>query len=587
MKKLLLFLLMSYCGMLHSQTDFCASEQVNHQYLLEHPEIAEQINAFNLQLSQQIKNGGANYRQSVVDGIYEIPVVVHIIHTGGAVGTQYNPSDAQVAAWINFTNNVYATTANGYTDSDVVPVRLVLAQRNPDCQPANGIVRVNGSSIAGYAQYGLMRSLTVGATQDDLRSLSRWPGEYFYNIYIVTSIDNNSSTTGFAYYAGAGATIDGAFMRASVVSTSATTLAHEMGHAFGLKHVFDGANSNGGECPVNNDCTLDNDMVCDTAPVQSLISVYPTPTNAYYNSCSGANYNGEQYNILNYGNTRNRFTQGQANRAVAQIVQFRQSLLSSKGGLSPLGNQGSAALTAACVPTGVVTPANYGIGPRRVTFGDINNITGGRMPDGSDYYIDFSAAACLTYSNGTAILNNATTALTVGIGVNNQNVKAYIDYNNDGQFNETNELVLNRSQLAANTTAVVNVQPPANAVMNVPLRMRVVSDFTTFTVNSCTSPVYGQIEDYAVTIVSSMGGLDTAEAVSATAYPNPFTDVITVKGGSTITSLTVIDINGRQVFTNNYNDNEAQANLSNLANGMYLLKVVTNTGSYSKKVVKK
>src|SRR5215204_772053 len=30
--------------------------------------------------------------------LYHIPVVVHVIHTGGAVGTAYNPTDATIIA---------------------------------------------------------------------------------------------------------------------------------------------------------------------------------------------------------------------------------------------------------------------------------------------------------------------------------------------------------------------------------------------------------------------------------------------------------------------------------------------------------
>lgn len=586
MKKLLLSAFLLCFTVAHSQTDFCASDEVNRQYLSEHPEVAERINDFNLRLSEDIKSGRANLQRTLNNGVYEIPVVVHIIHTGGAVGTQYNPSDTQIANWINFTNNVFAATASGYTNSEVIPIRLVLAQRDPDCNTTNGIERINGNTISGYTQFGLNRTQTFGATQDQLRALSRWSADFFYNMYIVNTIDNGSSIAGFAYYAGATTTVDGAFMRASVVNATSTVLAHEIGHAVGLKHVFDGASSNGGECPVNNDCTLDNDMVCDTAPVQSLSGAYPYPTNSSLNTCSQTNYNGEQYNIMNYGRSLDRFTQGQSDRAVAQTVQFRQSLLNSKGGLAPGANE-SVALTGACSPSaaGVLT-ANYAIGPRQVTLGSINNATDGRLANGSDYYIDYSQLSCLSNSLSTSILYNTGTELRVGIGINTQNIKVYIDYNNDGQFNENNELVLNRAAVAPNTTVTANVLPPANRVMNVPLRMRVISDFSTYTVNPCIAPVYGQVEDYAVTIVTELSTDKFTKGAAVTVYPNPVKDILTATANSPIRNITIADVNGRQVLSNKYSNKEAKIDLSNLSKGIYIIKIVADNITTTKKIIK-
>ncbi|MXN91454.1 T9SS type A sorting domain-containing protein [Flavobacterium sp. Sd200] len=585
MKKLLLSAFLLCASFLHAQIDFCGSDEVNRQYLSEHPEIAERLNEFNLRLSEDIKSGRSALQRSANNGVYEIPVVVHVIHTGGAVGTQYNPTDVQIENWIEYANNIFAA-GPGFTNSEVIPVRLVLAQRDANCNATTGIVRVNGSGISGYSQNGLNRSLTTGATQDQLRALSRWTADFFYNIYIVNTIDSGSSTTGFAYYAGATPGVDGAFMKASVVNTSNNTLAHEIGHAMGLKHVFDGASSSGGQCPVNADCTLDNDMVCDTAPVQSLLSTYPYPTNNSFNVCSQANYNGEQHNIMNYGAIRDRFTLGQSERAVAQVLQFRQSLLSSKGGMAPDANQ-AIEVVSGCTPynAGVIA-ANYAIGPRQVTFGTINNFTSGRLADASDYYVDYSQLSCLSRSVSTSVLYNTGTDLTVGIGINNQNIKVYIDYNNDGQFNETNELVLNRSYVAANTTVTGSVTPPVSAVRNVPLRMRVISDFANFTPTACIAPVYGQTEDYAVTIVTELSTTQFAEENKVSVYPNPVKDIVTVNTGGMIKAIAVFDTNGRQVFNGTYNSKEANVNLSNISAGVYIMKIDNGNATTTQKLIK-
>jgi len=71
-------------------------------------------------------------------------------------------------------------------------------------------------------------------------------------------------------------------------------------------------------------------------------------------------------------------------------------------------------------------------------------------------------------------------------------------------------------------------------------------------------------------------------------YPNPATDLITVKASNNILGLTFIiaDQTGRQVMTGKLNDETTSVNISELATGIYLFQV----GELSKqtfKVVKK
>ena len=67
-----------------------------------------------------------------------IPVVVHIVHDGGAE----NISDAQVQQAINWLNQALAN--QGYFDQGSgadCGIQLCFAQRTPDGQPTNGITR--------------------------------------------------------------------------------------------------------------------------------------------------------------------------------------------------------------------------------------------------------------------------------------------------------------------------------------------------------------------------------------------------------------------------------------------------------------
>ncbi|HEX4375127.1 MAG TPA: hypothetical protein VHZ50_17610, partial [Puia sp.] len=92
--------------------------------------------------------------------LYTIPVVIHIIHTGGAVGTIYNPSDAQVLGAIDYLNQVYNGTYPGTQGVGDIQIQFAVAKRDTNCNPTNGIERINGSSLAGYASGGVNSSTT-------------------------------------------------------------------------------------------------------------------------------------------------------------------------------------------------------------------------------------------------------------------------------------------------------------------------------------------------------------------------------------------------------------------------------------------
>ncbi|MCE7044417.1 M12 family metallo-peptidase [Dyadobacter sp. CY312] len=86
-----------------------------------------------------------------------------------------------------------------------------------------------------------------------------------------------------------------------------------------------------------------------------------------------------------------------------------------------------------------------------------------------------------------------------------EHMKIYIDYNNDGLFNERNELVVKSPGLQETVLLInegnfrrwLNFTTPATAIENTFLRMRVISDNVVPT-NSCHSPQTGQVKDFAV-----------------------------------------------------------------------------------------
>ncbi|PWN70011.1 hypothetical protein C1631_008400 [Chryseobacterium phosphatilyticum] len=506
MKKLL-FLLISgtFCSHVYSQKiEFqeCGTDELMKKHYERFPEEKAQDDAFNLKLSKMIKSG--KLASKLNNQIYEIPIVVHVVGDGSAIGTANNKSDADIIAWVNYTNGVFAgsSTSGMSGTSSVLPVKFVFATKDPGCNSTNGINRINASTLPKYVSGGVNNDNTTNAvTASEITAMGMWDTSKYYNIYVVKKLTSNSGgLNGFAYYPGG--SNDYAFMATSASAVNAQTLAHEFGHALGLRHTHQGYNETTGDCPVNNDCTLDGDLVCDTEPMKSLYhsSVPHTCQTGQINPCTNQLYDGGERNVMAYTYCfRNLFTQGQADRATAQLLQYRQSLINSKvASATTIDN--SATLAAACTPSSITNPGNYNVGITSVKFGNISNYSNNFKQAANNFYENFTGTYCSGISK-TNIPQNTATTLTIAPGTSNAHIiKAYIDFNNDGQFNESTELVLNQSGISNGSFATAQITPPANAVINTPLRMRVIGEFNGTTVTACYTPKYGQVEDYSVII---------------------------------------------------------------------------------------
>lgn len=492
-----------------AQTPVCGFDGIYHNQLKD-PASSEKIkelnNAIRIRVEKmraaRISNNNANI---IASDVYEIPVVVHVIYRpSDAIGTKYNPDDASIQAMIDHINQVY-TAGNAYNMGVPLPFRFKLAQRSPGCGATSGIERIDGTSLSGFLSDGVSYpgSGAAGATESSIKKLSIWPVNDYYNIWVVwkisaTGLPANSYIAGYANlpYNTAVSGSDGAVLNAQIVNGTSSTLAHEMGHAMGLLHTFEGGDAD--NCPAAeapNNCSSQGDLVCDTDPVKNLLQAGVIQDNVI-NPCTNNAYNGSQRNIMGYGSGLNKFTQGQSDRAIAAFQAARAGFMSSLAGQAPP----SVNAKASTPPSDIVNPGNgYNMGPCNIFFNTLSYSSFGYDKYAEDYYVDNSC------NIGTTLSADNSYTFSVTTQTNRQVCKAWIDFNNDGIFDNTTENVMYSTAPSAIYTHTVSVTPSrfyaAGVVYNTLLRMRIAADFATNTGFTATSQLqYGQMEDFYVQI---------------------------------------------------------------------------------------
>jgi hypothetical protein len=96
----------------------------------------------------------------------------------------------------------------------------------------------------------------------------------------------------------------------------------------------------------------------------------------------------------------------------------------------------------------------------------------------------------------------------------------------------------------------------------------------------------GKVIEKILTVNSTTSTLATAEVkkIEFSIYPNPVTDILTLKTQEKILNVTIYDASGKSV---NAQLSNGQINVSMLPNGVYILKAVTDKAMYQQKLIKK
>jgi PKD repeat protein len=186
---------------------------------------------------------------------------------------------------------------------------------------------------------------------------------------------------------------------------------------------------------------------------------------------------------------------------------FLSALLGLTG--LPFSAQAQCPTAANCTPGPASNPnaGSIGMGIVNVTLGSINNNTAGAL----DGYKDYSC----TLNAGLSVGTDYTLSIRTNPNAD-ENVRVWLDLNNDGAFNVTTELVFSSDAKRLHTGTL---RLPLSTTLNTRLRLRVAADYFAAPVpGPCTTPQFSQTEDYSVTALAN-----TAPPVTEFVVDQPLT----------------------------------------------------------------
>jgi PKD repeat protein len=322
---------------LKAQTIRCATMEQDSINRIRFPQRGR-LSDFEERVQQKIKEIKARKTSGRTEATQiTVPIIVHVIHNGEAIGTGANISQAQVQAQIAVLNEDFrkAVGTPGYNDSPVgadIGIEFCLSpvDENGAVLAEPGIDRVRGSQS----------SWTKDQIDGTLKPSTYWNPNLFYNVWTLKFGGSDANLLGYAQFPddsnleglnsiGGPATTDGVVIQYTSFGSvdkgdfpvmqapynKGRTLTHETGHFFGLRHIW-------------GDGTCASDFVDDT-PTQQNES-RGCPTNKL--SCDGITPAMVQ-NYMDYSDDAcmNIFTKGQKARiqAVLELSPRRINFVSS------------------------------------------------------------------------------------------------------------------------------------------------------------------------------------------------------------------------------------------------------------------
>ena len=376
----------------------------------------------------------ATMRTSQTNAIITIPVVVHVIYNGQAVGTAPNISDVQVESQITVLNQDFRRMVGtpGFNSNAVgadTEIQFVLAKQDPNGNPTNGIDRVSFCKDS-WTNFDIETILKPATIWDSTQYLNLWTVQFeSTDLLGYAQFPDGSGLSGIGS-SGGNANTDGVVVRYNAFGSGSgasyilkapynkgRTTTHELGHWLGLIHIWGEGSS----------CTTNTDYCADTPVAKDPNYGCPTGTN----SCTLKAGDDMIENYMDYTNDScmNIFTLNQKSRMATVMANSprRTSLTTSTKGnaIALFANDAEVKFESSCAPVMCSTNINQVI--QKIIIYNRGSAT--LTSASGNYYVNGGSAIPFSWSGSLApnkfasinIIINSTVNGTVTVIVDKAN----------------------------------------------------------------------------------------------------------------------------------------------------------------------
>ncbi len=261
----------------------------------------------------------------------------------------------------------------------------------------------------------------------------------------------------------------------------------------------------------------------------------------------------------------------------SSVGEFDVSLTVTKPGFAPVTKTkknyvviNEKSISEYCFPVGINSNSDY---IKNVSFGSFSNSAGG-----NGYSLNSTPIYLIPGKNYDISLSPAD-------GTNRNFWRLWIDFNNDGDFEDSGENLLALNNKKGTITSSFIIPAYANEATRMRIAMR-----NSKAPSSCDNNYYGEVEDYKVSFenqAASFGVIMTSKSESVKRdilkiYPNPTNQFLNIELNSVKPGAhyTIFDLRGKELISKNITDIITRVEVNSLVKGMYLV-VIVNDGHVS------
>ncbi|MFN3753827.1 reprolysin-like metallopeptidase [Flavobacterium sp.] len=504
----------------------------------------------------------------------------------------YSGGSTQTITW-----NVAGTTANGINCANVdillstdggqtFPITLLAATPNdgtqnvtiPNIAGNTNRIMIKGSNHIFFDVSNANFTITSGTVAADsiapvVASLSA-SGTTASSTNLSWSASDNVGVIGYDIYQNGG-------YKASTTNTTYTMSG--LSSLTSYSYYVIAKDAAGNASVASNTVTIITLSLADTvAPSSPTLAASGTTSNSTNLSWSTAtdNVGVTGYDVYQNGNliastATTNYTVNGLNPATA--YQFNIRAKDAAGNASPSNLVTITTLSnviSYCNSRGNSTSREY---INRVQMGSIDNLSGN-----NNGYGDFTSLSTSLALNSTTIISITPTKASTSLA---EAYRVWIDFNQDGDFNDAGEQVINQSKSKL-TSISGKITVPSTALLGA-TRMRVSMKNNAFP-TACETFAYGEVEDYTV-IISATGRLEEEEIMVAKPalklYPNPVTgDVLNILNLENKASYRIFNLLGQEM-DNSTIEND-MITVSSLKSGTYLIEIIDGDSRTTKRFIK-